>query len=267
MSRGLDLKQSIGLFPSLKVMKHFTTHNIIHSAYCTMLYNGSHRFVYLWLYSKDKWQSFFQLQPVVASSLKAMEPSPPLSTPAFTLLPSTASGPSRFATLLPLTAPPTWNPSAHFLLLLSLPWEQCWGSTIEAKLFSTSSIFICQTAVAAAALAELQCFVCWFCLLVCMLLCVHVCLCVCVCVRTACLGVLQLVRLHLHGIQMHVFVCRWRSDTHGKQGCYEPITSSSVLQVAAGKKVRLKFNMFRMKEPGVDIRVCHKDYVEVMGTK
>ncbi|XP_036929687.1 suppressor of tumorigenicity 14 protein homolog [Acanthopagrus latus] len=39
------------------------------------------------------------------------------------------------------------------------------------------------------------------------------------------------------------------------------------IKVAAGKKVRLKFNMFRMKEPGVDIRVCHKDYVEVMGTK
>lgn len=50
--------------------------------------------------------SFFQLIPVVASSRTAMEPSPPLSTPAFILLPSTASGPSRFATLLPLTAPP-----------------------------------------------------------------------------------------------------------------------------------------------------------------
>lgn len=40
-----------------------------------------------------------------------------------------------------------------------------------------------------------------------------------------------------------------------------------VLQVPAGKKVRIRFTMFRMKEPGVDTRVCHKDYVEVMGTK
>ncbi|KAM3613535.1 uncharacterized protein V6R79_001070 [Siganus canaliculatus] len=39
------------------------------------------------------------------------------------------------------------------------------------------------------------------------------------------------------------------------------------IKVPAGKKVRVKFTMFRMKEPGVDIRVCHKDYVEIMGTK
>ncbi|KAK5862469.1 hypothetical protein PBY51_017862 [Eleginops maclovinus] len=39
------------------------------------------------------------------------------------------------------------------------------------------------------------------------------------------------------------------------------------IKVPADKKLRLKFTMFRMKEPGVDIRVCHKDYVEVMGTK
>ncbi|GLD63533.1 suppressor of tumorigenicity 14 protein homolog [Lates japonicus] len=39
------------------------------------------------------------------------------------------------------------------------------------------------------------------------------------------------------------------------------------IKVPDGKKVRIKFNMFRMKEPGVDIRVCHKDFVEVMGTK
>lgn len=25
--------------------------------------------------------------------------------------------------------------------------------------------------------------------------------------------------------------------------------------------------MFRMKEPGVDIRRCHKDYVEIMANK
>nr|XP_040022216.1 suppressor of tumorigenicity 14 protein homolog isoform X1 [Gasterosteus aculeatus aculeatus] len=39
------------------------------------------------------------------------------------------------------------------------------------------------------------------------------------------------------------------------------------IKVPAGKEVRLKFTMFRMKEPRVDISVCHKDYVEVMGTK
>ncbi|XP_037309693.2 suppressor of tumorigenicity 14 protein homolog [Pungitius pungitius] len=39
------------------------------------------------------------------------------------------------------------------------------------------------------------------------------------------------------------------------------------IKVPEGKEVRLKFTMFRMKEPGVDISVCHKDYVEVMGTK
>ncbi|XP_053183488.1 suppressor of tumorigenicity 14 protein homolog isoform X1 [Scomber japonicus] len=39
------------------------------------------------------------------------------------------------------------------------------------------------------------------------------------------------------------------------------------IKVPAGKKVRVRFTMFRMKEPQVDIRVCHKDYVEVMGIK
>uniref|UniRef100_A0A3Q3VWP1 Uncharacterized protein n=1 Tax=Mola mola TaxID=94237 RepID=A0A3Q3VWP1_MOLML len=38
------------------------------------------------------------------------------------------------------------------------------------------------------------------------------------------------------------------------------------IKVPAGNRVRLKFNMFRMKEPGVDVRVCHKDYVEILGT-
>lgn len=47
--------------------------------------------------------------------------------------------------------------------------------------------------------------------------------------------------------------------------CREPITS--VRQVPSGKKVRVKFTMFRMKEPGVDTRVCHKDYVEIMDNK
>ncbi|XP_054636933.1 suppressor of tumorigenicity 14 protein homolog [Dunckerocampus dactyliophorus] len=39
------------------------------------------------------------------------------------------------------------------------------------------------------------------------------------------------------------------------------------IKVPAGKKVRLRFNMFRMKEPGVDVRVCHKDYVQIMDDK
>ncbi|KAJ8378927.1 hypothetical protein AAFF_G00232920 [Aldrovandia affinis] len=39
------------------------------------------------------------------------------------------------------------------------------------------------------------------------------------------------------------------------------------IEVPQNMKVRVKFIMFRMKEPGVDIRVCHKDYVEVMGEK
>ncbi|KAM4580939.1 suppressor of tumorigenicity 14 protein homolog [Odontesthes bonariensis] len=39
------------------------------------------------------------------------------------------------------------------------------------------------------------------------------------------------------------------------------------IEVSAGKKVRVNFKIFRLKEPGVDIRICHKDYVEIMGTK
>ncbi|KAG5271940.1 hypothetical protein AALO_G00185900 [Alosa alosa] len=39
------------------------------------------------------------------------------------------------------------------------------------------------------------------------------------------------------------------------------------ISVPKGMNVRLTFTMFRMKEPGVDIRVCHKDYVEVLGIK
>uniref|UniRef100_A0A4W5P6P1 ST14 transmembrane serine protease matriptase n=1 Tax=Hucho hucho TaxID=62062 RepID=A0A4W5P6P1_9TELE len=39
------------------------------------------------------------------------------------------------------------------------------------------------------------------------------------------------------------------------------------IEVPAGKQVRVKFTMFRMKEPRVDVRVCHKDYIEVIGTK
>ncbi|XP_044063592.1 suppressor of tumorigenicity 14 protein [Siniperca chuatsi] len=39
------------------------------------------------------------------------------------------------------------------------------------------------------------------------------------------------------------------------------------IKVSTEMKVRVKFTMFRMKEPGVDTRVCHKDYVEIAGTK
>ncbi|XP_077382928.1 suppressor of tumorigenicity 14 protein homolog [Festucalex cinctus] len=39
------------------------------------------------------------------------------------------------------------------------------------------------------------------------------------------------------------------------------------MKVPPGKKVRVKFTLFRMKEPGVDDRVCHKDYVQVMDKK
>lgn len=39
------------------------------------------------------------------------------------------------------------------------------------------------------------------------------------------------------------------------------------IKVGAGKKVRVRFNLFRMKEPGVDVRRCHKDYVEILGKR
>lgn len=39
------------------------------------------------------------------------------------------------------------------------------------------------------------------------------------------------------------------------------------INVAAGKKIKVEFNMFRVKEPGVDVTNCHKDYVEVLGKK
>ncbi|XP_055359393.1 suppressor of tumorigenicity 14 protein isoform X2 [Betta splendens] len=51
--------------------------------------------------------------------------------------------------------------------------------------------------------------------------------------------------------------------------CFYPpgIDCKWTIQVPAGNQVRIKFTMFRMKEPMVDIHVCHKDYVEIMGTK
>lgn len=39
------------------------------------------------------------------------------------------------------------------------------------------------------------------------------------------------------------------------------------INVPAGKKIKIEFSMFRVKEPGVDISSCHKDYVEVLGKK
>ncbi|XP_072572554.1 suppressor of tumorigenicity 14 protein homolog isoform X3 [Paramormyrops kingsleyae] len=39
------------------------------------------------------------------------------------------------------------------------------------------------------------------------------------------------------------------------------------IEVPANMKIQLRFTMFRMKEPKVDVKVCHKDYVEVLGTK
>ncbi|XP_017346778.1 suppressor of tumorigenicity 14 protein isoform X1 [Ictalurus punctatus] len=39
------------------------------------------------------------------------------------------------------------------------------------------------------------------------------------------------------------------------------------ISVPEGMKIRVKFTMFRLKEPGVNIRVCNKDYVQINGTK
>uniref|UniRef100_A0A3Q4N0Z4 ST14 transmembrane serine protease matriptase n=1 Tax=Neolamprologus brichardi TaxID=32507 RepID=A0A3Q4N0Z4_NEOBR len=46
---------------------------------------------------------------------------------------------------------------------------------------------------------------------------------------------------------------------------YPPAKECKWTITAPGSKVRLRFTMFRMKEPGVDTRLCHKDYVEIMG--
>ncbi|XP_041843163.1 suppressor of tumorigenicity 14 protein homolog isoform X2 [Melanotaenia boesemani] len=49
---------------------------------------------------------------------------------------------------------------------------------------------------------------------------------------------------------------------------YPPSTDCKwTIQVSQGKEVRVNFKLFLIKEPGVDVRVCHKDYVEIMGTK
>lgn len=49
---------------------------------------------------------------------------------------------------------------------------------------------------------------------------------------------------------------------------YPPsVDCSWTIKVPDGMKVRVKFTMFRMKEPQVNIRTCNKDYVEIFGTK
>ncbi|XP_016407472.1 suppressor of tumorigenicity 14 protein homolog [Sinocyclocheilus rhinocerous] len=39
------------------------------------------------------------------------------------------------------------------------------------------------------------------------------------------------------------------------------------ISVPAGRKIKIEFNMFRVKEPGVDTSSCHKDFIEVLGKK
>ncbi|XP_048017847.1 suppressor of tumorigenicity 14 protein homolog [Megalobrama amblycephala] len=39
------------------------------------------------------------------------------------------------------------------------------------------------------------------------------------------------------------------------------------INVPAGKKIKIEFSMFRVKEPGVDTSSCHKDYIEVLGKR
>ncbi|KAK3531475.1 hypothetical protein QTP70_022104, partial [Hemibagrus guttatus] len=49
---------------------------------------------------------------------------------------------------------------------------------------------------------------------------------------------------------------------------YPPLADCNwTISVPVGMKIRVKFTMFRLKEPGVNIRVCHKDYVLINSTK
>lgn len=91
---------------------------------------------------------FSQLSNVTPRWLQTKESSPLPFTPAFIHPPWTASGPSRFAPSPPIL------PSSHPLPRPFSPSEKRWGSTLGAKLFSSSSIFIYQNAVAAAALHD-----------------------------------------------------------------------------------------------------------------
>lgn len=189
----------------------------------------------------------FQLR-VVAAFLKNRETSLPHFTQAFILLVKTASGPSRYVPLCLSPAPPLLEPLPPHTPPAPPPSPclACHERDAEAALLlSTSSIFICQTAVSTAVLAGLQCFVCSV-----EFVGVHV---VCACARAqfhdSC-GLVCILVLCVKG---------------GKKK--KTISYSFVLQVAPGSKVLLRFTMFRMKEPGVDTRLCHKDYVEIMGNK
>ncbi|MCJ8740324.1 hypothetical protein PDJAM_G00057610 [Pangasius djambal] len=49
---------------------------------------------------------------------------------------------------------------------------------------------------------------------------------------------------------------------------YPPMVNCNwTITVPEGMKIRVKFTMFRLKEPGVNIRICSKDYVLINGTK
>lgn len=153
-------------------------------------------------------------------------------------------------TTLPFPSPSSaWTFTPHTPLAPPPPSPclACHERDAEAALLlSTSSIFICQTAVSTAVLAGLQCFVCSV-----EFVGVHV---VCACARA----------------QFHDscgLVCILVLCVKGEKKKKKTISYSFVLQVAPGSKVRLRFTMFRMKEPGVDTRLCHKDYVEIMGNK
>ncbi|XP_052432871.1 suppressor of tumorigenicity 14 protein homolog [Carassius gibelio] len=49
---------------------------------------------------------------------------------------------------------------------------------------------------------------------------------------------------------------------------YPPLVDCSWnINVPADKKIKLEFNMFRVKELGVDTNICQKDFIEVLGKK
>ncbi len=160
-----------------------------------------------------KWEYMtcsFQLKPVVASSLKAMESSPRHFTPASILLPWTASGPSRFATLLLSLAPSsTWNHSTHLLLHHPQPamrgmLRQHYRSQAVQYLFylHLSDCCCCRSSSWAAV----------FCVLVLLAWCVcSVCVCVCVCV-CACVHAFVCPRPVLGGVAACLFTFTWDTD-------------------------------------------------------
>ncbi|XP_051521960.1 suppressor of tumorigenicity 14 protein homolog isoform X1 [Myxocyprinus asiaticus] len=49
---------------------------------------------------------------------------------------------------------------------------------------------------------------------------------------------------------------------------YPPLVDCSWhINVPFGKKIKVEFTMFRVKEPDVDVGNCHKDYIQVLGRK